>query len=92
MKDETAHRVGSGNVGALTTPGSFACTKQKSRMMVIHLDRLAPSEGTARDERLYEGSSWRVITLRTEPHGRKVKPITDNTSTALGKDEMAVRL
>jgi hypothetical protein len=37
-------------------------------------------------------SSWRVITVRTEPQGRKVRPITDVTSTALRKEEMAVCL
>jgi hypothetical protein len=30
--------------------------------------------------------------MRTEPQGRKERPITDVTSTALGKDEMVVRL
>jgi hypothetical protein len=33
-----------------------------------------------------------VITLRTEPRGRKAKPIKAVTSTALGKEEMEVRL
>jgi hypothetical protein len=28
--------------------------------------------------------------MRTEPHGMKVRPITDITSTALGKEEMVV--
>jgi hypothetical protein len=28
----------------------------------------------------------------TKPQGRKARPITDVTSTALGKKEMAVRL
>jgi hypothetical protein len=31
-----------------------------------------------------------VITVRTEPWGRKVRPITGITITALGKEEMAV--
>jgi hypothetical protein len=30
--------------------------------------------------------------MRTEPRGRKVRPITDVTSIALGKEEMAVRV
>jgi hypothetical protein len=30
--------------------------------------------------------------MRTEPRGRKVRPITDVTSTALGKEEMAIYL
>jgi hypothetical protein len=33
-------------------------------------------------------SKWRVITTRTEPWGRKARPIIDVTSTALGKEEM----
>jgi hypothetical protein len=43
--------VGAINVGALTSLGTFAPTDRKSRMMVINLHRLAPYEGTARDER-----------------------------------------
>jgi hypothetical protein len=35
------------------------------------------------------GSSWRVITVRTEPQGRKVRPNTDIMSTALGKEEIS---
>jgi hypothetical protein len=38
------------------------------------------------------GSSWRVITVRSEPRGKKARPITGVTSTALGKEETAVRL
>jgi hypothetical protein len=49
-KEETAHRVRTGDVGALTILGSFVSTKRKRRMMVINLDRLAPCVGTARDE------------------------------------------
>jgi hypothetical protein len=30
--------------------------------------------------------------MRNEPHGRKARPITEVTNTALGKEEMAVRL
>jgi hypothetical protein len=37
-------------------------------------------------------SSWRVITMRTEPWGRKARLITDITSIALGKEEMDVCL
>jgi hypothetical protein len=33
---------------------------------------------------------WRVITGRTEPRGRKARPITDITNTALGKEEIVV--
>jgi hypothetical protein len=65
----------------------------RSRMMVVHLDRLAPYQGTARDDWLYGGSSrscWRLFTTRTEPLGRRTRPIRDITSTALGKEEMVV--
>jgi hypothetical protein len=64
-------------------------------MMVVHLDRLETYQGTASDERLQGGSSgcsWRVITVRTEPRGRKARPITDVTITVFEKEEMAVRL
>jgi uncharacterized cupin superfamily protein len=37
-KEESAHRVRAGDVGATTTLGSFACTEQKRMMMVVHLD------------------------------------------------------
>jgi hypothetical protein len=62
--------------------------KQK-RKMVIHVD-LHFYQETAKDEQPFGGSSWRVITVRTKPRGRKVRPITDVTSTTLGKEEMAV--
>jgi hypothetical protein len=42
--------------------------------MMINLDRLAPYEGTARDERpkgVSSGSGWRVITVKTEPRRGK---------------------
>lgn len=38
------------DVGAMTTLVSFDPPDQKSRMMVINLDKLAPNEGTAQDE------------------------------------------
>jgi hypothetical protein len=50
-KEETAHRVGTINVGALTTLGTFGRTKLR-KMMVLNLDRLAPYQGAARDELL----------------------------------------
>jgi hypothetical protein len=50
MKEEMAHR-GAMNVGALTTLGTFAPTDQKSRMMVIKLDWLAPYQGADWNER-----------------------------------------
>ncbi|PNF22843.1 hypothetical protein B7P43_G01395 [Cryptotermes secundus] len=46
MKEETTNN----RLGALTILGTFAPTDQKIRMMVIHLDPLAPNEGTAWDE------------------------------------------
>jgi hypothetical protein len=49
-KEKTEHRVRAGDVGALTTLVTFACTDRKRRMMVIHLDRL-PLSGTAQDKR-----------------------------------------
>jgi hypothetical protein len=36
-ENETAHRVGAGNMGAPATLGSSACNDWRSRMMVIHL-------------------------------------------------------
>jgi hypothetical protein len=53
--------------------------------MVVHLNRLSPYQGTVQDERPQGGSSWRVITVRSEPLGRKARPITDVTSATLGK-------
>jgi hypothetical protein len=50
-KEEMAHRVRAGDLGALITLGSFACTEHKRRMMVEHLDQLASYEGAAWDER-----------------------------------------
>jgi hypothetical protein len=63
-------------------------------MMVIHVSRLIPHLRTVRDERPRGGSSessWRVSTARTDPRGRKERPVSDAKSTALGKEEIAVR-
>jgi hypothetical protein len=63
------------------------------RMMVVNLHRLAPSAGTTWDEWSEGGSnrsSLRVISVRTEPQEMMVRPITDITSAALGKEEMSV--
>jgi hypothetical protein len=49
-KEETAHRVRAGDVGALATLGSFDPTDRKSRMLVINLNRLTPYEETAQGE------------------------------------------
>jgi hypothetical protein len=48
---ETAHRVGTGNVGALATVDSFAPPIGKSGMMLKKLDCLAPYQGAAQDVR-----------------------------------------
>jgi hypothetical protein len=61
-------------------------------MMVVHLDRLAPYQGTARAERPYGRRSWRIIIMRNEPQERQARPFADITSTAHGKKEIAVRL
>jgi hypothetical protein len=45
-KEETTYNgVRAGDVGALTTLGIFARTGGKSRMMVVHLDQVAPYHG-----------------------------------------------
>jgi hypothetical protein len=49
-KEVTTSSLRAMDVGALMTVRTFACTDQK-KLMVINLDRLAPYEGTARDER-----------------------------------------
>jgi hypothetical protein len=64
-------------------------------MMMINLDRWAPYQGATQDKQPEGGSSrssWRVITVRTKTRGRKVRPITDVTSTALRKEKMVVCL
>jgi hypothetical protein len=51
MKEETINsRLRAMDIGALTILGTFAPTHQNSRMMVIHLDRQAPYEGTTQDK------------------------------------------
>jgi hypothetical protein len=65
-KEETAHRVGAGDAGAPATSGSFShmdrkkdlyclhpvvCYAVERMMMEVHLNRLAPNQGTACDER-----------------------------------------
>jgi hypothetical protein len=49
-KEDMGHRIEEINVGALTSLGTFGRNKRR-KMMAINLDRLAPYEGTARDER-----------------------------------------
>jgi hypothetical protein len=50
VKEETAHNLRAREVGAPTTLGTLACSPRERRMMVIHLDRLAPYQGTAWNE------------------------------------------
>jgi hypothetical protein len=49
-KEETAHSLGAINVGALSTLETFGLTNRK-KMMAINLDRLAPYQVAALDER-----------------------------------------
>lgn len=42
---QTAHRVRVGDAGAPATLGSFVSPIGGDRMMVVHLDRLAPYQG-----------------------------------------------
>jgi hypothetical protein len=51
MKEETTNNnLRAINIVALTTPGTFART-DRGNMIVINMDRLAPYERTAQDER-----------------------------------------
>jgi hypothetical protein len=50
-KEETAHSLRASEIEAPTTLGTFACSPWKRRMMVVHLDWLAPDQGTAQDKR-----------------------------------------
>jgi hypothetical protein len=51
MKEETTNsRLGEMAIGELTILGTFVPTDQKIRMMVLHLNLLAPYEGIARDD------------------------------------------
>jgi hypothetical protein len=55
-------------------------------MIVVYLNQFTPYQKTAWDGRPQggsSGSSWRLITWRTEPCGREVRPITDVTGIAL---------
>jgi hypothetical protein len=75
------------DVGALITLGTSVLTDRR-KIVVINRDRLAPYEGTDRDERpegMSSGSGWRVISAETKPRRRKARPITDITTTDLGK-------
>jgi hypothetical protein len=49
-KEEATSSLRVRGVGVLITLGTFACTKQKRRMMVVHLDYLAPYQGATLDE------------------------------------------
>jgi hypothetical protein len=85
MKEETTNsRLRAMDIGALTILRTFAPTNQKNRMMVVHLELFAPYQG--QQERLERNHHENRAT------GRKVRPITDVTSTAFRKEEMAVCL
>jgi hypothetical protein len=67
-------------------------------MMVVHLDRLVPYQGAARDERTQGGSGgsgWRVI-IATPPKNqqeetpRERERERDVASTALGRKGTAI--
>jgi hypothetical protein len=49
-EDTFNNRLRATKVGALTILGTFAPSDQKSRMMVINMDQLAPYQRAARDE------------------------------------------
>jgi hypothetical protein len=83
-----------GSVPSKTKEETSKAQPLENKMIVVHLDRLTSYQGTNKNERPEGGrnrSSWRVIITRNEPRGRKARPITDVASTALGKEEMAVR-
>jgi hypothetical protein len=50
------------------------------------------SSGNHLGQVILRGSSWRVITVRSEPRERKARLITYITSTVLRKQEKAVHL
>jgi hypothetical protein len=66
----------------------------KSRRIVVQLHCLTAHREPLRTRGLKEsnGSSWRVIVARTKPWGRDGRPITDITSTALGKEKIVACL
>jgi hypothetical protein len=55
MKEETASSLEAIDVGALTTFRTFARSNRR-KMMVVHLDQLAPYERAAQHGGLKEGS------------------------------------
>jgi hypothetical protein len=88
MKEETTSTLRVREVGTPATLGTFAHTERKSKKMVVHLDRLVPYQGTAGDEWPSAGSSgsiWRVIIVRTDPCGKKERPITYQRHVPLEK-------
>jgi hypothetical protein len=92
-KEATNSRLRAMDVGALTSLGTFVRTRLEEKR-VVHLDRLTPYQGAFWEEQPYggsNGSTWRVITVRTEPRGRKKIPIMCITNRALGKLETGVQ-
>jgi hypothetical protein len=49
-KEETASSLRAKDEGTSTIRGTFAST-DRMKMMVVHLDRFAPYQGVARDDR-----------------------------------------
>jgi hypothetical protein len=50
-KEETTSSLRARDVGGLVILGIFArSTRKRTKMMMVHLDRLLPYQGTARDE------------------------------------------
>jgi hypothetical protein len=77
-----ACRVGAINVEALTIRRTYGHTNQRI-MMAINLDWLLSYR------KLFGMSRFRVSTENNQVTGRKVRPNTDITITAIRKDEMA---
>jgi hypothetical protein len=77
--------------GELTILGTVALTDW--RLVLLYLDRLAPFVGTTREERPYgksSGSSWIVITGKTEPRERsetKNRCLKNSTQKRINRGE-----
>jgi hypothetical protein len=61
----------------------------RSRMMVVHLDRLAPYQGVTRVKPPQGGAVVAVKRKegKTRATGRMLRPVTDVASSALGRQE-----
>jgi hypothetical protein len=76
---KTAHRVRAGDIGALATLGSFACTGQKKND-AVNLDELASYEGTTWGERPSGGCSGSGQRVISENRATEKEGETDNRS------------